>query len=127
MFVGRISEEKGLRTLIKAWQTINYPLRIVGDGPLINETKDLAPNNIQFVGKLVAHEVRLEMQKATFLIMPSVWYETFGLTIVEAFSCSLPVIASNLGAMAEIVEDSITGLHFNPSDAIDLVKKVQWA
>ena len=68
-----------------------------------------------------------EMADAAFLVMPSEWYETFGLTIVEAFSQTLPVIASRLGAMAEIVEDGVTGLHFTPGDAADLAAKVRWA
>ncbi len=127
LFVGRISEEKGLRTLMEAWQTIDYTLCIIGDGPMMNETKALAPNNVHFLRKLSSHEVRVAMSKAAFLIMPSLWYEGFPMTIVEAFSCGLPVITSNLGSIAEIVKDGVTGLHFNTKDADDLAAKVRWA
>ncbi len=71
--------------------------------------------------------VNQEMARATFLVMPSECYETFGMVIAEAFSKGLPVIASRLGAMAEIVEDRVTGLHFAPGDAHDLAAKVRWA
>ena len=64
---------------------------------------------------------------ARFLVFPSQWYEGLPLTIVEAFACGVPVIASRLGAMAEIVEDGKTGLHFTPGDPEDLAAKVDWA
>ena len=67
------------------------------------------------------------MGSALFLVMPSEWYEGFPMTIAEAFCQGLSVIASRLGAMAEIVEDGVTGLHFIPGDAGDLAAKVRWA
>lgn len=127
LFVGRLSEEKGLTTLIEAYGHLNYPLRIVGDGPLYKELKAAAPCHVQFVGRLNQNEVRQEMINAAFLVMPSVCYEGFPMTLVEAFSCGLPVIASRLGAMREIVEDGITGLHFTPGDPDDLAAKIRWA
>jgi len=67
------------------------------------------------------------MQGARFLVFPSVWYEPFGLTIVEAFASGLPVVASRLGSMAEIVQDGVTGLYFEAGSAGDLTAKVEWA
>jgi glycosyltransferase involved in cell wall biosynthesis len=67
------------------------------------------------------------MKRARFLVLPSELYETFGRVAVEAFACGVPVIASRLGAMQEIVEDGRTGLHFSPGDADDLAAKVEWA
>jgi glycosyltransferase involved in cell wall biosynthesis len=64
---------------------------------------------------------------ARFLIFSSEWYETFGLTMVEAFACRVPVLCSRLGAMQEIVEDGRTGLHFTAGDAKDLAEKIEWA
>jgi glycosyltransferase involved in cell wall biosynthesis len=64
---------------------------------------------------------------ARFLVFPSQCYEAFPVTIAEAYSCGLPVIAPRLGAMAEIVEDGRTGLHFSPGDPEDLAAKVEWA
>jgi glycosyltransferase involved in cell wall biosynthesis len=67
------------------------------------------------------------MREAQFLVFPAEWYEGFPLTIAEAFATGLPVVASRLGAMAELVEDGRTGLLFNPGDPVDLAAKVAWA
>ena len=68
-----------------------------------------------------------EMEKAVALVVPSICYENFPRVIVEAYSVGLPVIASRLGALAELVEDGITGLLFNPGDSKDLAKTIKWA
>jgi glycosyltransferase involved in cell wall biosynthesis len=67
------------------------------------------------------------MKGARFLVLPSEWYEGFPMTLAESFACGVPVIASRLGAMKEIVEDGCTGLHFTPADPHDLAEKVNWA
>ena len=126
LFVGRISQEKGLGTLIEAWHKLNIPLRVAGTGPL---SKKLAHLDIRFVmalGMLDQNSVQEEMRRAAFLVMPSECYEGFPMVLVEAFSQGLPVVASRLGEMAEIVEDSVTGLHFESGNAKDLAEKVQW-
>jgi glycosyltransferase involved in cell wall biosynthesis len=89
--------------------------------------RDAASPGIDLLGQKPAEEVTREMERAAFLVMPSEWYEGFPVTLAEAFRQGLPVIASRLGAMAEIVEDGVTGLHFTPSDAQDLAAKVCWA
>ena len=66
------------------------------------------------------------MKKAKFLLFPSKWYEGFPNTLAEAFACGLPVIASKLGSMAEIVEDGVTGLHFEPGNPVDFADKIKW-
>ena len=127
LFVGRLSPEKGIGTLLAAWRGLDVPLRIAGDGPLLSMVRGANPPNVAPLGGLPPEAVSQEMTRAAFLAMPSEWYETFGLVIVEAFCQGLPVIASRLGAMAEIVEDGVTGLHFTPGDAQDLAAKVRWA
>jgi glycosyltransferase involved in cell wall biosynthesis len=67
------------------------------------------------------------MRGARFLIFPSEWPETFGLTIIEAFGSGLPVIASRLGSIAEVIEEGKTGLYFVAGDPADLASKVRWA
>ncbi len=67
------------------------------------------------------------MAGARFLVFPSLWYETFGLTIIEAYAVGIPVIASRLGAMSTLVQHRRTGLHFHPGDPDDLVRQVEWA
>jgi len=126
LFVGRLSHEKGVATLLSAWGKISLPLHIVGDGPLYAKAQNSGLNTVVVFGRLTSDEVSLKMSKASFLVMPSKWYEGFPMVLVEAFSHGLPVIASRLGSMAEIVEDGVTGLHFEAGNSDDLVEKVLW-
>lgn len=128
LFVGRLSPEKGLETLLAAWPHLhsNLVLRIIGDGPLSEKVQAAANSDrrIEWLGRCDTTRVFAELAEAQCLIMPSVCYETFGLSIVEAYATGTPVIASNLGAMAELVEDDQTGFLFAPNDPYDLARKV---
>ena len=127
LFVGRLSPEKGVETLIRAWESVETPLRIVGEGPMLDWAKKNASASVTVLGKKDQQGVAEEMARAAFLVLPSEWYEGFPMTIVEAFSRGLPVIASNLGSMTEIVENNVTGLHFEPGNQENLIQKVKWA
>jgi glycosyltransferase involved in cell wall biosynthesis len=133
VFVGQLRAGKGLRTLLTAWARVGngLPLTIAGEGPLRTELEDrasaLSLSGVSFTGQLAPGEVRDLMKRSQFLIFPSETYETFGMSIAEAFACGTPVICSRLGAMQELVDDGRTGLHFTPSDAGDLAAKVEWA
>ncbi len=129
VFVGRLSAEKGLDTLLAAWSRLKEPLslKIVGGGPLEEQVRQAAAadDRIDVVGPRPLDEVLSIVGNAAFLIMPSVWYETFGRTIAEAFAKGTPVVTSRLGAPAELVTDGKTGLLFEPGDADDLALKVR--
>jgi exopolysaccharide biosynthesis WecB/TagA/CpsF family protein len=129
VFVGRLSEEKGVATLLAAWDVLGgaMPLRIVGEGPLAPQVQAAATRNaaIEWLGPRPFDEVLYIIGAARCLIVPSVCYETFGRTIIEAYACGTPVIASRLGAMEELVEHHRTGLHFAPGDAADLAAAVR--
>lgn len=131
LYVGRLSVEKGLDTLLSAWDKLHspFPLRIVGDGPLselvLNKIKE-SPH-ISWLGRKSIDEVHQLMGEASFLIFPSKWYETFGRVAIEAFAKGTPVIASQIGAIAELVEHKRTGLQFQPGDPLDLAEQVEWA
>ncbi len=132
LFVGRLSPEKGIETMLVSWHHLKeISLKIVGDGPLMANVQEAAAQykvpSIDILGACSRDEVLNLMRGCRFLVFPSVWYEGFPLTIAEAFACGVPVIASNLGAMAEIVKDGRTGLHFQSGDADDLAAKVEWA
>lgn len=130
LFVGRLSLEKGVETLLAAWSRLrgSIPLKVAGDGPLQEEVKrHAAEGRIEYLGTK-RHDTILElMREAELLIFPSRCYENFPLVIVEAFACGLPVVASQMGAMGEVIEHGRTGLHFRPGDAEDLAAKVEWA
>ncbi|MFE4105280.1 glycosyltransferase family 4 protein [Almyronema epifaneia] len=130
LYVGRLSVEKGLDTLLAAWQLLQtpMPLKIVGDGPLADEVQAVAArlSNVEWLGRRPMAEVHALMGQAQFLIFPSKWYETFGRVAVEAFAKGTPVVASDLGAIAELVESGHTGVRFRPGNAADLATKVHW-
>ncbi|MDL5052285.1 glycosyltransferase family 4 protein [Oscillatoria laete-virens NRMC-F 0139] len=134
LYVGRLSIEKGVQTLIQAYQCRNlqFPLKIVGTGPLLEDLQNQVKaanlqDCIEFLGWQEKNTVLHLMQSAQFLVFPSIWYEPFGLSVIEAFACSLPVIVSRLGSLGEIVENQVTGLHFEAGNAIDLASKLEWA
>ena len=124
LFAGRLSEEKGINVLFDAWENININLRVVGDN-MLQESITTSNKRIKFLGKLSKAEVQIQMQNAKFLVVPSICYETFGMVIIEAFSNGVPVIASNLGTMSEIIEHGKTGLLFEPGNSNELVKKIE--
>jgi glycosyltransferase involved in cell wall biosynthesis len=133
LFVGRLSPEKGLSTLIEAWSRLPYPVPLViaGDGPMRAHLEakvakqDLS--HIHFAGAARRDQVYGMMEKAAFLIVPSIWYEPFGLVIAEAFACGTPVLGASIGAIPTMVDDRVTGLHFDPDDPDAIAEKVAWA
>lgn len=129
LFVGRLSEEKGVATLLEAWSRdeVAMPLRIIGDGPmapLVREAAGRRPDRIRWLGSQSREQVFDAIGDATCLIVPSLGFETFGRAIMEGFAKGVPVVASRLGAMAELIDDGVTGLHFTPGDADDLLGKL---
>lgn len=127
LFVGRLSEEKGVEVLLKVFKGIpGLKLILAGEGPLSEDLQNRYKeyNNIKFLGKQNRHQVITLMKQCKALIFPSIWYEGLPLTIIEALSVGTPVIASNLGAMQEMIEDGKSGLLFNPGDVSDLKEKV---
>jgi glycosyltransferase involved in cell wall biosynthesis len=131
LFVGRLSPEKGVTTLLDAWRKLGsrVRLRVIGDGPEAPLVAAAAQSGqaIDFLGHQPSGVVAGAMAGARFLVFPSVWYETFGLAIIEAYAAGLPVLASDLGAMASLVTPGSTGLRFRPGDPDDLARQVAWA
>jgi glycosyltransferase involved in cell wall biosynthesis len=132
LYVGRLAVNKGVQTMLRAWQDdAGLPqLRVVGGGELegaVQEVAQKAAGRIDYAGLLPHEEVFRAMASAQALIFPSTWYENQPLTILEAFASGVPVIASRLGAIPELVREGETGLLFEPGDAADLATKVRWA
>jgi glycosyltransferase involved in cell wall biosynthesis len=116
LFVGRLSAEKGADVLLRAWPDVDYPLRILGDGPELATLRRRASSRILFEGHVGRDRVQAAMQTARFLVLPSLWYEGLPMTVIEAFANGLPVVASRLGALPELIEDGVTGCLFAPGD-----------
>jgi glycosyltransferase involved in cell wall biosynthesis len=131
VFVGRLTPDKGVRTLLAAMglTSPSVSLAIAGDGPLESEVRGAAAINprIRYLGRIPQREVLELLGRATALIFPSEWYETFGRVAAEAFARGTPVIAARIGAVAEIVDDGRTGFHFQPGDARDLARVIDSA
>ena len=126
LFVGRLSQEKGVHGLAAAAASSpDVELSIAGDGPDA-AVFDAAPH-VRRLGRVPADDVLKHMGRAVALVLPSICYENFPRTIVEAFACGTPVIASRLGAMGELVEHGRTGLLVNPADAAAWSDAMRWA
>jgi glycosyltransferase involved in cell wall biosynthesis len=131
LYIGRLSTEKGLRTLLKAWSVLGSPpLKIIGDGPLRyeveNEVKTRSDGLIQYLGPLAHNRVIEQLKRAAFLVLPSEWYEGFPHVILEAYACGVPIIASRIGTLSDVISDGRTGLLYQPENPDDLAAKVTW-
>lgn len=128
LFVGRLSPEKGVDVLLEAWKGLDIPLKIAGDGPLGSVVAQAAQSmpQVEWLGRRPRQEIFELMQKAAFLVFPSVTYEGFPMTLAEAFATGLPVIGSNYGSMPQVIKENQNGLLFEVRNPADLAQKVQW-
>lgn len=126
LFVGRLSEEKGLGVLAEAANRLSEGvIDVVGSGP---QEVDLASNKrLRLLGAQPPEKVYELLRNAPFLIMPSIWYENMPRTLVEAYASGTPVVASRLGALGDLVNDGYTGRLFKAGSAMDLEDKLKWA
>lgn len=127
VYVGRLSIEKGLGVLLAAWKQLDrpFPLKILGDGPMADLVTQAAVEmpEIEWLGRRPSAEVYDIVGNAALLVFPSEWYETFGQVAIEAFAKGTPVIASNIGAIPELV-NAQSGRLFQPGDPADLAAKI---
>ncbi|WP_430451618.1 glycosyltransferase [Rhodopirellula europaea] len=124
LFVGRLSEEKGLKVLLDAWDRLTQPipLKIIGDGPL-QHLLNVSRDNVEYLGRLDQDDVYKTMADAAMLILPSHCAESFGRVVVEAFACGTPVVCANQGGQAELVHPGVGAL-FESGNASELASVV---
>lgn len=130
LYVGRLSAEKGIRTILEAWQSLSddIALLIVGDGPLAPAVAEAATRgNVVWLGQRSEEDVHALLQRARFLVLPSECYESFGRVAAESFAAGTPVIASNGGSLRELVDHDRTGFLFQQGSAEDLTRQVRRA
>lgn len=124
LFVGRLSPEKGLATLLAAWSTLSDSIRlkVAGDGPMLAEVKQRAEacGNVEILGPCTHEQVLQLMKSARVLIFPSEWYEGLPMTVIEAFACGTPVVASDLHSLNELVSEGVNGARFQTGSAESL-------
>lgn len=109
LFVGRLSPEKGLGTLLSAWRDIDLPLTVIGDGPEAARLRTVAPQNVRFLGQCPPAAVSRAMATAAFLAFPSLCRENLPTVVLEALAHGLPVLASAGGAVDDIVAEGVSG------------------
>lgn len=130
LFVGRLSQEKGILTLLKAIKGIDMTLKVVGDGPMRDEyeayARDNNINNVVFEGHKSGEDLKALFSNAAFLVIPSEWYENAPMTVLEAFAYGKPVIGADIGGIPEMVREGRTGLLFNPGDYQELYEKIKY-
>jgi len=128
VYFGRLSKEKGLFTLIEAMKGLNTKLKIIGEGPikesLESRVRSLELKNIEFLGYKAGEELKDEIRKSMFVILPSEWYENNPRCIIEGFALGKPAIGARIGGIPELVKDNETGLTFEPWNADDLKRKI---
>jgi len=126
LFVGRLSPEKGLACLMAAVNRMpGININIIGAGEMRGKLESCS--QLKLHGWKDANEVYSAMRSASYLVVPSIWYETFGLIVIEAFANGLPVLASKIGALSELISDGETGLLFEAGSAKSLAEKIAWA
>lgn len=126
IYVGRLEESKGIYELLKIWDTFDerFVLTIIGGGVIEEELRNkYNKKNIIFKGKRSRKETLIHISKAKYLIQPSLLYETFGLTIIEAMSCGIPVIGYNLGTREDFIQDGVNGFLVNQNNLRDTIEK----
>ena len=128
IFVGRLIEEKGIRTMIAAWEKVGakMPLKVIGEGVLEDVVQQAAGESqcVEYLGRKTLKEVCELIGRAAMLIFPSEWLEPFGRSIVEAYSKGTPVIAADTEGMRDMIEDGKTGLVYRSGNSDDLAEKV---
>lgn len=125
LYVGRLAAEKGVCLLGEAARAGAGSIDVIGEGPL--EAVLAGVEGIRRHGWRSAEEVAARMDRAAWLALPSLWYEAFPRVLVEAYAHGLPVIAGRLGALAELIDDGVTGLLFEPGSGPDFARCIAWA
>ncbi|MGZ8594595.1 MAG: glycosyltransferase family 4 protein [Actinomycetota bacterium] len=125
LYAGRLAAEKGLAPVLRAWAGVREPLVVVGEGPEEGHLRAVAPPNVEFRGRVGGDEVVRLLADARALLVPSLWYEGTPRSIVEAYAAGVPVIASRVGSLPEVVEDGRTGMLVEVGDHDGWVRAVE--
>ena len=128
LYLGRISEEKGIGTLLEAMRQLQHiPLKVVGTGPKWQDLKKKASPNVEFLGFKQGEELKQIVENAYFTIVPSEWYENNPLSVIESLAVGIPVIGSNMGGIPELIDNNRNGFLFEAFQVDDLIKQIKLA
>jgi glycosyltransferase involved in cell wall biosynthesis len=127
-YFGRLSQEKGLETLVDAARGLSVKFRVIGEGPLSERLREKARNmgvgNLAFHPHLPPERLREEVRKSLFTVIPSVYYDNSPMAVLESFALGKPVVGARIGGIPELIVDDETGLTFEPGNAQELRAKM---
>lgn len=127
-YVGRLSHEKGVGTLVEAAARLPYKLKIIGGGPLLEQFKiknEVLKGNVEFLGFRQWDDIKDIVGKARFTVIPSEWYENNPLSVIEAECLGTPVLGARIGGIPELIDEDVNGMTFESGNADDLAKKIK--
>lgn len=126
VYLGRVNEVKGIRTLCKAADALPYKLIVVGGGELLPELQEQYKNSdIEFIGQMEWNDFRPIIEGAKFMVLPSEWSENNPLTVIESQSLGTPVLGARIGGIPELIEEGVTGMTFESGNVEDLKEKIK--
>lgn len=130
LFFGRLSQEKGIQTLIDAAKLCDdIPIRVIGTGPMEQELKATvareAKADVEFLGYKSGRELEDQIANASFTVVPSVWYENCPMTVLESMALGTPVVGASIGGIPELIEEGVDGITFDAGDPEDLARSMQ--
>lgn len=126
-YVGRISPEKGVETLLKAAQNLPYKLKLIGTGPILEKLQiEYKSDHIEFLGHQNWEKLKEILAQSRFLVIPSEWYENNPLSVIESLCLGIPVLGADIGGIPELISEGKNGLLFESGNAIDLQQKIQF-
>ena len=127
-YVGRLSHEKGVGTLIEAAARLPYKLKVIGGGPLLEQLKiknEQLKGNVEFLGFRQWDDIKAIVGKARFTVVPSEWYENNPLSVIEAECLGTPVLGARIGGIPELIDEGVSGMTFESGNADDLAEKIK--
>jgi glycosyltransferase involved in cell wall biosynthesis len=125
-YVGRLSHEKGVVTLIEVASKLPYKLKIIGGGSLDEKLRALPKSsNVEFIGYKQWFEIKEIVEKAKFSVIPSEWYENNPLSVIEALCLGTPVLGASIGGIPALIKDGLSGLLFESRNQVDLENKIR--
>jgi glycosyltransferase involved in cell wall biosynthesis len=126
VYLGRVNEVKGVRTLCKAASTLPYKLIVIGGGELLLELQEqYKTSDIEFKGQMEWNDFRPIIEGAKFMVLPSEWSENNPLTVIESQSLGTPVLGARIGGIPELIEEGVTGMTFESGNVEDLKEKIE--
>lgn len=127
VYLGRVNEVKGVRTLCKAASTLSYKLIVIGGGEILPELKEKYKDktNIEFMGQMEWNDFRPIIEGAKFMVIPSEWSENNPLTVIESQSLGTPVLGARIGGIPELIEENVSGMTFESGNVEDLKNKIE--